>query len=69
MYFQKIIKKKIFFHIELFFRFYMDCLLPEIVEPLYGKRLLVSDIREPERIIDAQQLHNKNKSAKKLNNK
>lgn len=55
--------------IELFFRFYIDCLLPEIVEPLYGKRLLVSDIREPSRIIEAQQLNNKNKSIKNLKKK
>jgi len=47
----------------------MDCLLPEIVEPLYGKRLLVSDIWEPERIIEAQQINNKNKASKNLNNK
>lgn len=29
----------------------------------------MSDIREPERIIEAQQLANKNKSAKNLKNK
>lgn len=28
----------------------MDCLLPEIVDPLYPKKLLKDDIREPERI-------------------
>ncbi|XP_060848449.1 uncharacterized protein LOC132927890 [Rhopalosiphum padi] len=27
--------------------FYTECILPEIVDPLYGKRLLISDIREP----------------------
>lgn len=59
-----IITKKIC--IELFFRFYIDCLLPEIVELL---RLLVSDIRESVRIIEAQLLRNRNKSVKKLKNK
>lgn len=47
----------------------MDCLLPEIVDPLYGKRMEISDIREPEKIIKAQQLANKKKSAKNLKNK
>ncbi|XP_050066334.1 uncharacterized protein LOC126555452 [Aphis gossypii] len=34
--------------------FYLECLLPEIVDPLYGKRMLISDIREPEHILNAQ---------------
>ena len=44
-----------------YFRFYLECLLPEIVDPLYGKRLLISDIREPEHILNAQ------KKKKKIN--
>ncbi|KAE9543065.1 hypothetical protein AGLY_002976 [Aphis glycines] len=34
--------------------FYLDCLLPEIIDSLYGKRLLISDIREPLHILSAQ---------------
>jgi len=34
----------------MFFSFYTECILPEIVDPLYGKRLLISDIREPTHI-------------------
>ncbi|XP_050547217.1 uncharacterized protein LOC126908925 [Daktulosphaira vitifoliae] len=33
--------------------FYLECLLPEIVCPLYGKRLELTDIREPEHIQEA----------------
>lgn len=40
--------------ISLYFRFYLECLLPEIVDPLYGKRFELSDIREPEYIQEAQ---------------
>lgn len=29
-------------------KFYLNCLLPEIVIPQYGKRLLVEDIKDPE---------------------
>lgn len=29
-------------------------MLPEIIDPLYGKRMLISDIREPEHILNAQ---------------
>ncbi|CAI6362985.1 unnamed protein product [Macrosiphum euphorbiae] len=36
--------------------FYLDCLLPEIIDPLYGKRLLITDIREPLHILNAQHL-------------
>jgi len=44
-----------------YFRFYLECLLPEIVDPLYGKRMLISDIREPEHILNAQKKNNNNK--------
>lgn len=27
--------------------FYMNCILPEIINPQYGKRLLVDDIKDP----------------------
>jgi len=37
----------------LFFRFYMECLLPEIVDPLYGRRFEIMDIREPKYIKEA----------------
>jgi len=45
----------------VFFRFYLECILPEIVEPLYGRRLQISDIREPLRILKAQEEKNKTK--------
>jgi len=32
----------------------MECLLPEIVDPLYGRRFEITDIREPEYIKEAQ---------------
>lgn len=41
------------------FRFYTQCILPEIVDPLYGKRLLISDIREPTYIKEKKQATNK----------
>lgn len=47
------------------FRFYLECLLPEIVDPLYGKRSLVSDIREPAHILEAQ-AHKKEKKTKTI---
>ncbi|XP_022172699.1 uncharacterized protein LOC111035404 isoform X1 [Myzus persicae] len=34
--------------------FYNECLLPELISPLFGKRLLVSDIRDPVRILREQ---------------
>lgn len=34
----------------MLFRFYEECLLREIVDPQYGKRLLKSDIIEPTHI-------------------
>jgi len=34
------------------FSFYTECLLPEIVNPQYGKRLLVDDIIDPEHILE-----------------
>jgi len=30
----------------------MECLLPEIINPQYGKRLLVDDIKDPEHILE-----------------
>ncbi|XP_060846473.1 uncharacterized protein LOC132926153, partial [Rhopalosiphum padi] len=36
--------------------FYVECLLPEIVDPLYGKRMQIEDIREPARITEAKDL-------------
>eukprot|EP00102_Acyrthosiphon_pisum_P008372 XP_003244896.1 PREDICTED: uncharacterized protein LOC100573605 isoform X3 [Acyrthosiphon pisum] len=35
-------------------KFYKECLLPELISPLFGKRLLVSDIRDPARILKEQ---------------
>jgi len=29
------------------YRFYLKCMLPEIVSPMYGIRLELTDIREP----------------------
>jgi len=43
------------------FRFYRECLLPEIVDPQFGKRLLKSDIREPihiQKCIDDKKKYN-----------
>ncbi|KAF0692216.1 Uncharacterized protein FWK35_00033122, partial [Aphis craccivora] len=39
--------------------FYKECLLPKLVEPRYGKRLLKSDIFEPTQIL--HNIKNKNK--------
>lgn len=36
----------------LYFRFYLNCLLPELVDPLDGNRLLISDIRDPDDILE-----------------
>jgi len=38
----------------LFF-FYLNCLLPELIDSLYGKRLLISDIRDLDDILEKQQ--------------
>lgn len=40
----------------IFFRFYLECLLPEIIDPLFGKRLLITDIREPIHIEEAKKI-------------
>ncbi|XP_060860328.1 uncharacterized protein LOC132937526 [Metopolophium dirhodum] len=32
--------------------FYTECLLPEIVNPQYGKRLLIDDILDPQHILE-----------------
>jgi len=34
------------------FSFYIECLLPELVSPQYGKRLLVDDILDPQYILE-----------------
>ncbi|XP_060861867.1 uncharacterized protein LOC132938894 [Metopolophium dirhodum] len=34
--------------------FYIECLLPEIIDPLYGKRISISDIRKPKHILNAK---------------
>lgn len=34
-------------------------MLPELVDPLFGKRLCVEDIRDPISILEAKKLHNK----------
>ncbi|KAL4101121.1 hypothetical protein QTP88_021141 [Uroleucon formosanum] len=47
--------------------FYMDCILPEIIQPLYPIRMSKSDIKEPERIIKIIMTTNdKKKNADKL---
>lgn len=43
----------------ILFRFYLDCLLPEIVDPTYKHRMMVSDIRESNKV---EVLKMKNKS-------
>lgn len=50
----------------LYFRFYLNCLLPELVDPLYGKRLLISDIRDPDDILEKQQERFKIVALKKI---
>ncbi|XP_060871434.1 uncharacterized protein LOC132945685 [Metopolophium dirhodum] len=42
-------------------KFYLECILPEIVDPLYGRRLQIADIREPLHILKAQEEKNKTK--------
>lgn len=45
----------------------MDCcLLPEIVEPLYGTQSLKSDIRESVKIIKTQKIYNKKEPTKQI---
>lgn len=39
----------------------MECLLPELAVPRFGKRLEENDIREPQKILQAQE----NAAAKK----
>lgn len=45
------------------YRFYLECMLPEIISPLYKLRQQVTDIREPLYIKEAQK--NKKSSVKK----
>jgi len=40
-------------------------LLPEIVDPLYGKRMQIEDIREPARITEAKDLTKQKNNLKK----
>jgi len=40
----------------------MKCLLPEIFDPLYGRRFEITDIREPEYIKEAQKKNEKKKT-------
>jgi len=40
--------------------------LPELVDPLYGKRLLISDIRDPDEILEKQQERFNKLSLKKI---
>lgn len=47
------ISKKLFI-CDICYRFYLECMLPEIVSPLFKLRLQVTDIREPTYIKDAQ---------------
>lgn len=42
--------------------FYNECLLPELISPQFGKRLLVSDIRDPARILREQYTRKDKKS-------
>lgn len=49
----------------IFYRFYLECLLPEIVDSLYGKRMQIDDIREPPHIIEAQHLLKQNQTKNK----
>lgn len=53
----------------IFYRFYLECLLPEIVDSLYGKRMQIDDIREPPHIIEAQHLLKQNQTKNKKKNK
>lgn len=47
----------------------MECLLPEIVNPQYGKRLQIDDIKDPEHILENIKTKNKTKINLKLNYK
>jgi hypothetical protein len=50
------------------FRFYLDYLLPEIACPLYGKRLELTDIREPRYILNEKEKRKKKKPKDKKRN-
>ncbi|XP_050066973.1 uncharacterized protein LOC126555927 [Aphis gossypii] len=43
--------------------FYTNCILPEIVDPLFGRRLSVEDIRDPPSILEAQKVQNEKLAA------
>lgn len=47
------------------FRFYYECLLPELINPQYGKRLLKSDIKDPPFIKQAQNEAEREREMKK----
>jgi len=48
-----------------YFRFYTNCILPKIIDPLFGRRLSVEDIRDPPSILEAQTIHNQQLAAKR----
>jgi len=52
-----------------YFRFYEECLLREIIDPQYSKRLLKSDIVDPIHIKENMNKFTLSKSSKKINNK
>ncbi|XP_025205744.1 uncharacterized protein LOC112602045 [Melanaphis sacchari] len=45
--------------------FYLECLLAEIADPLYGKRMQIEDIREPAHITKAKNLQKQKIAAKR----
>jgi len=50
------------------FSFYTECLLPEIVYPQYGKRLLVDDILDPQYILENTKTKQKQQKQNYLSN-
>lgn len=52
-----------------YFRFYEECLLREIIDPQYSKRLLKSDIVDPVHIKENMNKFTLSKSSKQKNNK
>jgi hypothetical protein len=48
-----------------FRRFYINCLLPELIDPQYGRRLVIGDIKDPPYITEAQKAAENKKPAKK----
>jgi len=47
------------------YRFYTNCILPEIIDSLFGRRLSVEDISDQPSILEAQKVQNQKMAAKR----